>query len=739
MNLPFTNNNSDTRSSPGFPSNSEKKDLLDRVVDKIFDWRKGNSTKNKPQMTQVNGGGIQHLGSIPPGSLPQNQHINLEGMISNKVNSKGNPNAPQVPPQNFSVADYNKKVSEQAEKIEEGLVDVKDIIAPAAIEVDFNHVLIGTKYFRTLFAVSFPTTVQQNWLSPLINFDSPLDVSTFYYPISTVEILQNLRRKIAEMEATLKIDQESGKVVDPTVKVNLEGAKELQDELARGNEKFFQFGMYITIRADNLKDLERISKNVEGSLATMGVVAKPATLQQEAGIVSSLPLCLDRLYLTRNMDTTSIATTFPFVSTNLTMKKGIMYGVNTHNKSLIIFDRFQLENANSVIFATSGAGKSYLVKLEAVRSLMFGIDVIIIDPEKEYDKLCKAIGGDYISFSQDGDSKINPFELSGFYVEGEDELRQKIVSLMGLLKIMLGGNLTPDEEAVLDRALILTYTEKGITPDPSTHKNEPPLMEDLYKILVAMMDKEATTLAKRLEKYVKGSASGIFDRKSTVNIRNTFTVFSIRDLAEDFRPIAMYLMLDFIWTRVKKDKRKRILIVDEAWWMMQYPDAARFIYSIAKRARKYYLGLTTITQDVTDFLDSDFGRAVVTNSSMQILLKQSPAAVDRVQKVFYLSDGERNLLLSAGVGEGLFFAGANHVGLQVIANRAEHRLISTNPNELAAINAEISRLNTLDLRSQMKFDSERADPALKMNQIVGDDKDRMDSKVEASNTYTEKY
>ncbi|MEI6887353.1 MAG: DUF87 domain-containing protein [bacterium] len=605
-------------------------------------------------------------------------------------------------------------------KFSEGLVEIKDVIAPAAIEVDFNHLLIGTKYFRTLFATSYPKFVGANWLSPLINFEYPLDISTFYYPIDSALILQKLRRKIGEMEATLNIDLEAGKVIDPYVKVALDDANILQEQLAKGTEKFFHFSMYITIRADSLKQLEKISKNVESSLATIGVIIKPATLQQESGFQSTLPLCLDKLYLTRNMDTTSLATTFPFVSTNLTMDQGVLYGINKHNKSLVVFDRFILENANCVIFATSGAGKSYLVKLEAVRSLMFGVDVIIIDPEKEYSKLCDSIGGEYISFTQDGDKKLNPFELSGLYQEGEDELRLKILSLSGLIKIMVGGNLTPQEAAILDRALILTYKEKGITPDPATHTRESPLMEDLYKILIAMSEVEARSLAERLERYIKGSASGIFDRRSTVQLKNTFTVFSIRDLPDDLRAIAMYMMLDFVWTKIKKDRRKRILIIDEAWWMMQYPDAAKFVYSIAKRARKYFLGLTTITQDVDDFLNNDYGRAVVSNSSMQILLKQSPSAIDKVQKAFYLSDGERNYLLSAGVGEGLFFAGANHVGIQVIASRNEHNLITTNPTELKEMENKISSLNVIDYKEQLKNASELADAAVQIGKQVGD-------------------
>lgn len=403
------------------------------------------------------------------------------------------------------------------------------------------------------------------------------------------------------------------------------------------------------------------------------------------------------------MDTTSLATTFPFVSSELTMDDGILYGINKHNKSLIIFDRFQMPNANMVVFATSGAGKSYMVKLEAIRSLMMGTQIIIIDPEKEYEKLCVTAGGDYISFSQDGGQKLNPFELSGIYDKDEDELRFKILLLNGLIRLMVGGVLTSIESSILDRALILTYKEKGITPDPATQRREPPLLEDLYKVLMAMAENEAHILAQKIEKYIKGSSAGIFDQKTNIEIKNSFTVFSIRDLAEDLRPIAMYLMLDYIWTRVKKDRRERLLIIDEAWWMMQFEEGARFLHSIAKRARKYALGLTTITQDVEDFLGTDYGRAVVTNSSIQVLLKQSTAAADKLQKVFYLSMGEKQYLLTAGIGEGIFFAGNNHVGIQIIASENEHNLITTNPREMRAMEdanlqkAEKERLEKLQI------------------------------------------
>ncbi|MFW5702552.1 MAG: VirB4-like conjugal transfer ATPase, CD1110 family [Candidatus Dojkabacteria bacterium] len=582
------------------------------------------------------------------------------------------------------VAGDTKATAEAVEQFGKGLVDVKDIIAPSAIEVDFNHILVGTKYFRTYFATGFPRFVGANWISPLINFEKPLDISTFYYPVDSGLIMKRLERKITEMQATVNIALDAGKMPDPSVKVALQDALDLQNQIASGTEKFFHFALYMNIRADTINELDKIGKSLENTLASIGVVIKPATLQQEEGLQSVIPTALDKIYFTRNMDTTSIATTFPFVSSELTMADGVLYGMNKHNKSLIIFDRYQLANANMVVFATSGAGKSYMIKLEAVRSLMFGTEVIIIDPEREYEKLCNAVGGEYISFSQDGLQKLNPFDLSGVFDANEDELRYKILSLHGLIKLMMGGQLSPEEDAILDRALVLAYSEKGITPDPSTHTRTPPLLEDLYKVLNAMAEPQAKSMATRLEKYVQGSASGVFNQKTSVDLKNTFTVFALRDLSEELRPIAMYMMLEYIWTTVKKQRRKRLLIIDEAWWMMQYKDAAQYLYSLVKRARKYALGVTTITQDVNDFLSNDYGKAVVNNSALRVLLKQNPAAIDQLKEVFYLTEGEKRYLLSSGIGEGIFFAGSDHVAIQVVASENEHNLITTNINETLA-------------------------------------------------------
>lgn len=587
----------------------------------------------------------------------------------------------------FDLFKVSKKVEEKPSgkltppKSYEGLT-IQDIIAPIDIEVDFGHLQIGDMYYKTLFISGYPRFVGPNWLSPIINFEHSLRISTFYYPVDSKVILDKLKRKIGEMEATLYTQMEGRKAVDPSVKVALADAQQLQDSIAEGTEKFFHFGMYITISSPDKDALEKVTKNAISTLAAISVTAKPALLQQEQGIISTQPLGIDQLYITRNMDTTSLATTFPFVTSELTMDQGVMYGINQHNRSLIIFDRFSLENANTVVFAKAGAGKSYFVKLEAIRSLMLGSEIIIIDPEKEYKDLCSAVDGVYISFSQDKGDKMNPFELSGLGEPDDDELRMKLLALQGFFKILFGG-LTNVETSILDRALLLTYREKGITLDPTTQKNATyPLLEDLYKVLKGMAETEAHEMSSRLERYILGSGAGIFNEKSTVELNNPFTVFSVRDLQEELRPMAMYLMLDYIWTRIRQDKKRRILVVDEAWYMMQYPESAKFMYSIAKRARKYYLGLTTITQDVEDFLKDDMGKAIISNSSIQMLMKQSTSGIDKLQQVFNLSEGEKNYLLSCDQGQGLFFAGANHVAIQVVSSQAENELITTNPVEM---------------------------------------------------------
>ncbi len=568
-----------------------------------------------------------------------------------------------------------------------GSESVKDVVAPEAIEVDFSEIKINETYYRTLFVAGYPRFVNANWLSPLINFNHSISVSMFIYPVEGKGVIEDLRRKIAEMEAEISGDVQRGRIINIDTQVKLEDARALQEQLAKGAERFFQFGLYVTIRDENKDRLNTITEQVKSALGALLIVAKTATLQMEDAFKTTLPMGRDFLKINRNMDTTSLATTFPFTSSELTANAGIMYGINEHNDSLVVFDRFTLENANMVVFAKSGAGKSYMVKLEILRSLLFETDVIVIDPEDEYKTLCNALGGTYIDFSFNSPARINPFELPQLKEPDPNELSLKVISLHSLMKVVM-GELTPQEEAILDRALITTYRMKGITRDPKTFANEPPLMEDLYKVLVGMEESVARGLADRLEKFIRGSFQGVFNQPSNVNFNNRLTVFGIKNLSDELRPIAIFVILDYIWTKVKNELKKRMLVVDEAWYLVKHKDSATFLYSIAKRARKYFLGLTTITQDVEDFLSSDHGKAIVTNSSLQILMKQSSAAIDKVGEVFYLSQGERHLLLSADIGEGLFFAGQNHVALRVVASPEEHELITTNPKEIAARKAE---------------------------------------------------
>ncbi len=558
-----------------------------------------------------------------------------------------------------------------------------DIIAPKRMEVDFDYIKINDIYVRTLFIGGYPRYVSAGWLEPVVNFNHSMDISFFIYPVEGKSVLDDLRRKIAEMEAELSTDIERGKIVSASTVAKLEDAKSLQEQLVKGIERFYEFSFYITIPAATLEELNHLTRQVESTLGSLLIVGKRAILDMEKGFLSTSPFGVDRLTITRNMDTTSLATTFPFTSAELSSEHGVLYGINPQNDSFIIFDRFSLENSNMTVFATSGAGKSFFVKLEALRSLMLGAQIIIIDPENEYKNLCEAVGGEFITFSFTSQAKINPFDLSIIREEGENQLGLKILSLHSLFKIMM-GEVTPTQEAMLDRAIVMAYKSKGITQDPDTQGKTPPLMEDLYKTLIGMEVPDALDMAARLEKYVKGSYVGIFDQQTNINIKSPFTVFSVRDLQDSLRPIAMFIILDFIWTTIKKDVKKRLLLVDEAWHMMRYQDSAQFLWSIVKRARKYYLGITTITQDVEDFVAQDIGKAVVTNSALRLLLKQSPAAIDTVGDLFYLSQGERQLLLAAGVGEGILFAGAHHAPIRIVASPEEYKLVTTKPSDVSS-------------------------------------------------------
>lgn len=576
-----------------------------------------------------------------------------------------------------------------------GVSTLRDLIAPSSIEIHASYFRLGTKYGRTLYVYGYPRQIYTGWLSPLINIDEVLDVSMYIYPVESQVVLNNLRKKVTQLEASASINNEKGRVRDPALEAAINDAEELRDQIQVGAERFFRFGLYVTLWADSMDELNFVQQKIETIFGQQMVFSKVASSQQEQGLNSSVPQMTDQLQIRRNMNTGAISTSFPFTSADLTDNQGILYGINMHNNGLVIFDRFRLENANMVVFAKSGAGKSFTVKLEALRSMMLGSEVIIIDPENEYQKLADAVGGAYIRLSLNSQTRINPFDLPRVIDsdEADDALRANLVTLHGLFRLMLGGSqvtaagvamsaLTPAEEADLDQALIDTYARVGITSDPLTHNSPPPTIADLYDTLLHMGG-SGPALAQRLRKYTTGTFAGIFSQQSNIDINNPMVVFNIRDLEDELRPVAMYIVLSHIWNITRTDQRKRMLIVDEAWQLMKYDDSANFLFSLAKRARKYYLGLTTITQDVEDFMSSKMGRAIVANSSMQLLLKQSTSAVDVLSDVFKLTEEEKKRLANFPIGQGLFFAGQSHVHIQIQASPTEQQLITTNPQALS--------------------------------------------------------
>ncbi|MCL2445106.1 DUF87 domain-containing protein [Candidatus Saccharibacteria bacterium] len=585
-----------------------------------------------------------------------------------------------------------QRAREQAEieaAFQTGVTTLRDLISPSSLEIHGSYFRLGTKYGRTMYVYGYPRTLYTGWLSPLINIDEVLDISMFIYPVESAVILKNLQKKVTQLEASIALNSEKGRIRDPETEAAINDAEELRDQLQLGAEKFFRFGLYVTIYADSLEELSYVQHTIETLFGQQMVFSKVASSQQEQGMNCTMPQCTDQLQIRRNMNTGAISTSFPFTSADLTQEKGVLYGINMHNNGLVIFDRFSLENANMVVFAKSGAGKSFTVKLEALRSMMVGAEVVIIDPENEYQKLSDAVGGSYVRLSLSSDTRINPFDLPIVIDtdEADDALRANLVTLHGLFRLMLGGTasgpnmvvgLTPAEEADLDQALIDTYARAGITSDPLTHRSPPPTIMNLYDTLLHM-EGTGPQLAQRLRKYTTGTFAGIFSQQSNVRINNQMVVFNIRDLEDELRPVAMYIVLSHIWNVVRTQQKKRMLIVDEAWQLMKYDDSANFLFSLAKRARKYHLGLTTITQDVEDFMGSKLGRAIVANSSMQLLLKQSPSAVDVLADVFKLTDEEKKRLANFPVGQGLFFAGPNHVHVQIIASETETQLVTTNP------------------------------------------------------------
>ena len=628
----------------------------------------------------------------------------------------------QLDPVAIAQAQRAQEEQEVQEAFRKGITALRDFIAPSSIEINSNYFQIGTRFARTYYVYGYPRQLYTGWLSGMVNLDEVMDMALYVYPVESQVVLENLRKKVTQLEAGIQIDSEKGRVRDPGKQAAILDAEEMRDKLQVGEERFFRLGLYFTIYGDSMDELEFVSHKVESMLGQQLVFSKPATAQQEQALNSIIPQFTDQLQIRRNFSTGALSTSFPFTSADLTQDNGILYGINMHNSGLVIFDRFSLENGNSVIFAKSGAGKSFTVKLEALRSMMFGTEIFIIDPENEYERMCDAAGGAYIRLSLNSTTRINPFELPQVVdsEEADNALRSNLITLHGLLRLMMGGAqaqmqggnsvltpaLAPSEEADLDAALIETYAKAGITNDPLTHTAQPPTIMDLYDTLLHMGG-TGPQLAQRLRKYTTGTFAGIFSQQSNVNINNPLVVFNIRDLEDELRPVAMYIVLNYIWNKTKSDQKKRILIVDEAWQLMKYEDSANFLFSLAKRARKYNLGITTITQDVEDFMGSRMGRAIVANASMQFLLKQSPSAVDVLSDVFKLTSEERKRLSQFPVGQGLFFAGQNHVHIQVVASPTETGLITTNPAQVQAINAaeqagEFSQQQgTIDLNNRL--------------------------------------
>jgi type IV secretory pathway VirB4 component len=596
------------------------------------------------------------------------------------------------------VAESQKRQEQQEvmNAFQKGITALRDFIAPSSIELSSNYFRIGTRLARSYYVYGYPRQIYTGWLSSLVNIDEVIDISIYIYPVASQVVMQNLRKKVTQLEAGIQIDSEKGRVRDPAKQAAIQDAEEMRDKLQVGEERFFRFGLYFNIYASSMDELEFISHKVESMLGQQLIYSKPGSSQQEQGLNTVVPQFVDEMQIRRNMNTGAISTSFPFTSANLSQDNGILYGINMHNSGLVIFDRFSLENSNSVVFAKSGAGKSFAVKLEALRSMMFGTEVIIIDPENEYQKLADSVAGAYVRLSLSSSTRINPFDLPQVIdpEEADNALRSNLIMLHGLLRLMMGGAqaqlvggnntvtpaLNPVEESDLDSALIETYAKAGITNDPLTHTTLPPTIADLYETLLHMGG-TGPQLAQRLRKYTSGTFAGIFSQQSNININNPFVVFNVRDLEDELRPVAMYIVLNYIWNKTKSDKKKRLLIIDEAWQLMKYEDSANFIFSLAKRARKYNLGITTISQDVEDFMGSRMGRAIVANASMQMLFKQSPSAVDVLADVFKLTEEEKKRLSQFPVGQGLFFAGPNHVHIQVVASATEMNLVNSNPNQ----------------------------------------------------------
>ncbi|MEK7515295.1 MAG: ATP-binding protein [Patescibacteria group bacterium] len=561
---------------------------------------------------------------------------------------------------------------------------IADSVAPSGIQVTPNYIQIGDRFARTLFLGTFPRYLHTSWLSPLINLDRTFDIGIYVVPKETSAVLKELRNQLTRLQSQVIEDTAKGKVRDPMLETAMVDIEELRDRLQQGTDKFFELGVYVTLFENSVKELDESESKARSLLEYQLITTRQTTFRMLDGFLTTLPLHEDKIEARTSLNTEPLSSVFPFTSFDLTSSTGILYGINTHNNSLVLFDRFSLPNANAVVFGTSGGGKSYTVKLEILRSLMFGSQVIVIDPEDEYRFLAETVGGTNVRISINSDQHINPFDLPAL-LPGEspaDVFHSHILNLAGLMKLLL-GQLTPQEDSLLDEALIQTYAIRDISAEVDFSKAPAPVLGDLQQILEGMTGAEA--MATRLKKFTEGTFGGFLNRPTNVSLNNQLIVFGIRDMEEELRPIAMYLVLNHVWTQVRRELKKRILVVDEAWWLMKYPVGAEFLFNIAKRGRKYYVGLTTISQDIPDFMASPQGKAIVTNSSIQILMKQSTAAIEVVKETFNLTDAEKYYLLEARVGFGLFFLGQSHIGIRVVASYAEDQVITSDPRQLLEI------------------------------------------------------
>jgi len=574
---------------------------------------------------------------------------------------------------------------------------------PDALEVAARHVVVSGEHVASFAIVGYPREVYPGWLQPLLSYPGRVDVSLHVEPIDPVTAADRLKKQLARLESERRNDDQHGRLLDPQVEAATEDAYDLAARVARGEGKLYRTGLYLSVHAPDPDTLADEVAAVRSLAASLLLDAKPATYRSVQGWVTCLPIGLDQLRMRRTFDTSALAAAFPFTSpdlpapdpTSLGAPSGVLYGYNLGSQGLVHWDRFALDNHNSVILGRSGAGKSYLVKLEALRSLYRGVEVAVIDPEDEYRRLCEAVGGAYVHLGADG-VRLNPFDLplhkraDGRRTAPKDALLRRSLFLHTVLTLLLGGEPSAMERAVLDRAITGTYQRAGITADPRTWVRPAPVLADLRDVLISLDDPHAASLADRLYPYVDGAFAGLFNGPTTTRSESHLVVFSLRDLPDELKPIGTLLTLDAIWRRVSNPARRRprLVVVDEAWLLMAEKAGAEFLFRMAKSARKHWAGLTVATQDSGDLLGSDLGRAVVANAATQILLRQAPQAIEEITATFGLSAGERQFLLSAERGQGLLSSGTQRVAFEAVASAIEHQLVTTAPGELAAYAAE---------------------------------------------------